>query len=79
MKDEEKRAHDFAISILQDYLQKHDLKFTINGIDKLLTNDSKLFAVYYVSYYGFLRSLKHQHKVNLKDRISQLADKLHLK
>lgn len=79
MKDDEKRAHDFAISILQDYLQKNDLKFTLDEIDKLLTNDSKLFAVYYVSYYGFISSLKHQHKVNLKDRIDHLADKLHLK
>ncbi len=74
MKDDEKRAHDFAISILQDCLQKIH-RFTLDEINKLLNNDSKLFAVYYV----FISFLKHQHKINLKNRIGQLADNLHLK
>lgn len=79
MQDKEKHAQDFAISVIQDYLSKHDLKFIIRDVSKLESNDSTLFDLYYVAYYGFLASLKNQEKKNLKDRLASLASLIHSK
>ena len=58
MSDDQKQAHDFAISVLNDYLSKNNLTNNLTEISKLTSNDSDSFNIYYFSYYGFLHSLK---------------------
>lgn len=77
--EEDKQAHDFAISVLNDYLNKRSLKSNLNDLLELLDGNSNLFAIYYVAYYGFQHSLKHQKKENFQARLDLLAEKLHLK
>lgn len=79
MPDAEKQAHEFAISVLNDYLSKNDLTSNLTEISKLTSNDSDLFNIYYVSYYGFLHSLKCHQKKNLKDHLNLLAERLKIK
>lgn len=77
--EEDKQAHDFAISVLNDYLNKRSLKSNLDDLLELSDGNSNLFAIYYVAYYGFQRSLKHQKKENFQARLTLLAEKLHLK
>lgn len=79
MFDKEQQAHDFAISVLSDYLSKIDLDSETKQISNLLSDDPILFDVYYSSYYGFLYALKHQQKKNLKDHLTLLVHKIHSK
>ncbi len=79
MSDNQKQAHDFAISVLNDYLSKNNLTNNLTEISKLTSNDSDLFNIYYFSYYGFLHSLKCHQKKNLKEHLNLLAEKLRLK
>lgn len=79
MDDNEKRAHDFAISVLQSYLNELEQKTCVDEVTKLASNESMLFYLYYSSYYGFLHAWQFHEKAARKHALHVLARKFHLK